>query len=611
MQVAIVGLGPWGLCLLATLLRHAWAGAFDDLTVHAIDPNPPGTGAHSPDQPDYFLLNTVSGQVDLFASARGAGSGTQIVGPTLCEWLEAGGYRMAGDDCVLGAVDGRSVDPHDFVPRSVFGRYLAAVYERLAAACPPKTAVIRHRAAAVDIRACDSQESVILADGRAFTADHVFLTTGHTGNTAAPAFAGMLEPYPAAAEFPAIAAGERVAVAGMGLVAVDVVTALTTGRGGRFETDRASGRLRYLQSGREPRIALFTRRGLPFCCRPATSMDTTGSYGASVCTPEAVLALRRDAAQNGGLDFRADVLPLIYGEMTLLFYVRRALAVEGPAAAAEWQARLADAWSSGHFETAIARAATRLGSFEPAEILFGPNLSAVADSRAYQQLARHLLVRDCAESAKGEGASALKATSELFRVLRDQIRDAVEFGGLTPASHRDFTANVAGMITRLVVGPPLRRGREFVALMDAGIVRLPFGPAPTAARDAAGGAWSVSSTRLIRPHTERFAHAVAGFLDPPSVSRTTSRLIANLARAGRLRAFRPNEAGEGVDVDRHAHPLDRQNRSAQRLWVLGPLTEGARYFTHYLPSPKSRYRAFEDAEACVGALLEQTTRIAA
>jgi uncharacterized NAD(P)/FAD-binding protein YdhS len=609
MQVAVIGLGPWGLCVLATLLRHARAAAFDDLTIHAIDANPPGSGAHSPNQPDYFLLNTVAGQVDAFVSCRSAGAGSQIAGPTFGRWLEDHGYQMAGEDCVRVAIDGRPVGPHDFVPRNVFGRYLADVYRRLEAACPPGTTVVCHRAEAVDIRPGDAQEWVQLADGRALSVDHVFLTTGHTGNSQAAAFSGMLDPYPEAAAFPGVAPGEMVAVAGMGLVAVDVVTALTTGRGGYFEKHSGAG-LRYVASGREPRIVLFTRRGLPFCCRPATSMDTTGSYVPSICTPEAISALRHKRAhENGSLDFRADVLPLIYGEMSLLFYVRRALTL-GPAQAAEWHAILTDAWPRGHFASAAARAAATFGSFDPAEVLFGPDLSTIADSRSYQQLVRRLLVHDCAESAKGEAASARKAAGELFRVLRDQIRDAVEFGALDPASHRDFAVNVAGMITRLVVGPPLRRGREFVALIDAGIVRLPLGPAPKIARDAAGE-WRICSTRLTLPHGERCQHAIAGFLDAPSVGRTTSRLIANLFRAGRLRVFRPEDAGEGVDVDRHAHPLDQRNRPAHRLWVLGPLTEGARYFTHYLPSPKSRYRAFEDAESCVCAIVDQITKIAA
>ena len=35
-----------------------------------------------------------------------------------------------------------------------------------------------------------------------------------------------------------------------------------------------------------------------------------------------------------------------------------------------------------------------------------------------------------------------------------------------------------------------------------------------------------------------------------------------------------------------------------RIWIFGTLSEGVRYFTHYVPSPKSRVRAFIDAEGC-------------
>jgi hypothetical protein len=33
------------------------------------------------------------------------------------------------------------------------------------------------------------------------------------------------------------------------------------------------------------------------------------------------------------------------------------------------------------------------------------------------------------------------------------------------------------------------------------------------------------------------------------------------------------------------------------------LTEGVRYFTHYLPSPRSRLRAINDARDCVEAVI--------
>lgn len=43
-----------------------------------------------------------------------------------------------------------------------------------------------------------------------------------------------MNPYPVASYAEIVAAGARVAVAGMGLVAVDGMTALTIGRGGHF-----------------------------------------------------------------------------------------------------------------------------------------------------------------------------------------------------------------------------------------------------------------------------------------------------------------------------------------------------------------------------------------
>ena len=41
--------------------------------------------------------------------------------------------------------------------------------------------------------------------------------------------------------------------------------------------------------------------------------------------------------------------------------------------------------------------------------------------------------------------------------------------------------------------------------------------------------------------------------------------------------------------------------------MFGSLTEGIRYFTQYVPSPKSRVRAFVDAEACAEQILDATS----
>jgi hypothetical protein len=46
-----------------------------------------------------------------------------------------------------------------------------------------------------------------------------------------------------------------------------------------------------------------------------------------------------------------------------------------------------------------------------------------------------------------------------------------------------------------------------------------------------------------------------------------------------------------------------EGRLQRNLSLLGVLTEGSRYFTHYLPSPKSRMRAILDAQDCMEALV--------
>ena len=75
---------------------------------------------------------------------------------------------------------------------------------------------------------------------------------------------------------------DTVAVEGMGLVAVDVVMALTLGRGGSFVEN--GDRLRYVRSGDEPALRLFSRSGFPYCAKAVATVDESDEYRAVVCT---------------------------------------------------------------------------------------------------------------------------------------------------------------------------------------------------------------------------------------------------------------------------------------------------------------------------------------
>jgi methylaspartate mutase epsilon subunit len=63
---------------------------------------------------------------------------------------------------------------------------------------------------------------------------------------------------------------------------------------------------------------------------------------------------------------------------------------------------------------------------------------------------------------------------ETLRALRDTLRMAIEFRGLTLSSHLDFVANLQSRFARLVAGPPVFRSHQLLALVDAGILKLPF-----------------------------------------------------------------------------------------------------------------------------------------
>jgi hypothetical protein len=58
-----------------------------------------------------------------------------------------------------------------------------------------------------------------------------------------------------------------------------------------------------------------------------------------------------------------------------------------------------------------------------------------------------------------------------------------------------------------------------------------------------------------------------------------------------------------VAITEHFHPYDTSGHVQVNLSLLGVLTEGARYFTHYLPSPRSRIRAVLDAQECVQSVI--------
>jgi uncharacterized NAD(P)/FAD-binding protein YdhS len=602
-EMAIVGLGSWGLCVMErTVNRARQAGT--PVRLHVVDSAQLGGGVYSAEQPDFLVLNNACGQLSLYAAADGDAFPPYAVG--LHAWAVVRGYRWFGYECRIGA-GGDPILSTDYLPRRLMGEYLVWFYDTLVAYAPPNLEIVRHYAAAVDIsQALQGREAMLLDNGTTLTVDHVVLTSGHTWNHERVDDGGVryLQAYPIESLDQSVPAGSSLAVAGMGLVGYDVLAALTIGRGGTFE-DRCDrvGRLRYVLSGREPTITLYSRSGAPYCAKSATGVDPYGQYQPVVCTPEEFAALTNPGGSQvrRHVDFRAELLPLIFAEMQARYYIQAAFLDGGDVKSTEVRAVLRQGWVDGYYEKAVDVLEPRYGRFDPATHLFAGTDRHYTSAADYQSQAYDMIEDDLTEALR-PGGSPVKAAQEVLRILRDQLRSVIEFGGLSLDSYIEFQSNVRGRINRLEAGVPPMRSQQLLALLDAGVVRIPLGPSPEVAVCPDGV--RLSSTALDDPTAVTVDGVVRGYLDMPSLARSGSPLLNRLYANGRLTQLSYGDTAVGsVAINEDFHPYDTEGRLQPNLSVLGVLTEGVRYFTHYLPSPRSRLRAVYDAQACVEAVI--------
>lgn len=608
-RIGIVGLGPWGICALERIVTAA-RGDRDGrrVEVHVVEPSVPGSGVYDTSQPDYLLLNNPCSQLSLYPFESQGEQPPYAIG--FFDWVVSQGYRWVGERCVIDR-RGEPIEPHHFLPRRLMGEYLQWFYHALVGGAPPTVEILYHPAAAIDIVSrANRGEEVRLSDGEAVVVDQVILTSGHTANASRQQdrpYPAQLAPYPVTSYVDGVPAGAQVGVSGMGLVALDIVTALTVGRGGRFAGE--SSELRYQPSGREPVIHLFSRSGLPFTAKSVTGSDLAGSYQPVICTQDALDALSgRCRGYQRLVDVRRELLPLMFAEAYVRYYTQ-VVRQRGEMGHADVIAeRLRAAWRHARFDQELGRLRAQYGHFDVEAMFFGHRAD-YGSSAEYERYVYDTVAADVREAEVPGGASPVKAAAEVFRIFRDPMRSVVEQGGLSLDSYVDFNVDIRSRLHRLVAGPPALRFRQWLALMDAGVLRTPYGPAPALSGrngDPGGGRSStrISSTAFHRPHADEMDVVIQGRLDEPRIDGSASNLLSELYRRGRVSQFRYGPITVGsVHLTPESHPVDVDGHAQERLWMFGVITEGIRHFTNYIPSPKSRIRAFEELGACVAGIL--------
>jgi uncharacterized NAD(P)/FAD-binding protein YdhS len=559
-------------------------------------------------------MNTVASQVTLFTDDSVDCSGPVRPGPSLHEW--AGG----------------ALGPDAYPTRAQYGRYLEWVFARTVREAPPGVRVETHPARAVRLDdAPDGRQRLTLDDGRVLSGlSAVVLVQGHLPVVADPAVRrhsayaerhGLrhLPPAnPADVDLSAVSPGEPVLLRGLGLNFFDHTALLTTGRGGRFVPD--GERLRYLPSGREPRLYAGSRRGVPYQARGDNAKGPYGRHVPRVLTDEVIARFRKRADSGEAPDFLAEIWPLVAKEVETVYY-------ELVVGEAEFGATGGTvAFGAREFGPLAFRdrfLATAHGSAEEAGLLdeFGV---AAADRWSWDRIARPYAGRvfthpgawrewllghlreDAAHAALGNVAGPLKAAQDVLRDLRNELRQIVDHGGIAGASRRDHLDRwYTPLNAFLSIGPPRRRVEELAALVAAGVVEV-LGPRLEVREE--DGAW-VAHSPEVPGSAARVTTLIEARLPEPDLRRTADELLARLLRTGQCRPHivDGHETG-GLDVTRRPYRLiDRQGRPHARRFAFGVPTEGVHWVTAAGARPGVDSVTLSDADAVARSALRAVT----
>lgn len=559
-RIGIVGVGPRGTYALGRLLSPgSRIVSACDVEVLLIEPVFLGGGAiYRLDQPD-FLMNTLADQITAFADSSVSNARNEILGPTLGEWMKAQGIPTR----------------EGYPRRSDHGRYLHWAIQQMLERCPSQWRIIHVKQRVTDIETVQVGKRVFLDSGDSLHVHHVLLTTGNLSlesrRTITEAFRGQSgtlatrvfpQPYPAETYMDTLEEGESVGIVGLGLSFVDVVLALTVGRGGQF-VEGDDGHYTYLASGKEPRLFGWSRSGLPLRGKAKNQKPSDVAHRPKFLTVEMIQNLR---ATFGQLNFQRHIFPLLELEMEREFAnVSRKIAARGV-----------------------------LMKFPSWDDLVKPLGSAeFHDGNEYQAAVLKVLADDVSECEKGNQTSPVKASCEILREVRDVLRSAIEFCGLDASSQNWLDTTFMSDYNSLCVGPPYFRLKELIALVHAGVLNLQLGPNPKLATRQ--GRIVVSSSALRQQTTVELDALIDARIIPEE-----SELLKNLLQRRLVRRLVNDSDGDRyalptIEISRNGFVIGADGREDRELGALGPLAEGTLWFTQAAARPWVNSRTMRDA----------------
>ncbi|HEY0819816.1 MAG TPA: FAD/NAD(P)-binding protein [Rhizobacter sp.] len=598
-------MGPRGLTVLERIVANERVRKSADIEIFVFDPHPPGVGCHDPEQEDYLLVNTVAGQITQFSDASVVGAGPILEGPSFYQWLEEQRGTKLG-----GRWSSQAISPDHYYSRALFGRYLYWVYHYLAALAPSHVQINLVQESILDADRLAEDSWVISTKSGSFCVNYLFLTTGHTKpagnaapalNTTAEATRVIDDPYPIKTTTSAITADMTVAIEGMGLTMFDVLGALTTGRGGRFIRDE-DGRMRYLPSGQEPRLVAYSRSGLPLTARAVNQKGVSIQYKARFLLADKVRSMRAGRK----LDFVTDIFPLLLADMQFAYYEAYLRERRDPVTSMLFCNQFVCA-DVAEREALISQYVPEADRFSWDRLVNPLPDDALATPEDFHEWLMEHLRQDLREAYRGNVQGPLKAACDVVRDLRDNLRAAIDHGGLTEASHRWLLSEFVPIMNRIAVGPPSSRIAELLALVEAGVLEMSHGPGAACKPAQPGERMRVVSKYWPDKSTEVDV-LIKARVSMHSPAEDSSPLLRSLLKGGYLRLFHNGSFHPGgIEVTREFNWVTASGQAIDNAWALGIPTEGVKFYTFVVPRSGVNSTAIVDAGRAVSKMISMIT----
>lgn len=632
--IAFIGGGPRATGLVERLIANAALLTPETrLTLLIFDPHPAGPGRiWRYDQSPSLRMNSLAEDVALYNDPSCVITGPHVPGPTLAEWIErvrSGEIDFTPPDPLVVEEISR-LGPQGFTTRRLTSCYLRWFYEDVVSRAPDNFTIREIRAHVDRVIDHDDHQTLEYRDNAGVTGiaecDIVVYAVGHTESEPTPQerettrIAGSLglhywpTHFANEADFGAIPGGETVLMRGIGLSFVDIVVRLTIDRGGvqHFDPSQPIGqRMTYDPSGKEPRLVVGSRRGVPYHSKITSHLK--GEKPGLATTFFTRDALREILDAHPETDFWAHVWPLICKEMAWWHYREIFTGFPGRAPG-DWEALSAvfaeEEWGSERLREAIRRAVAPDDIFDidaldrPLEGKWFASLDAL-QAHLTGYILNDLYVREAEEH------------SETLALFWGILASVVVIGDLL--GHPNWSAETRsrtlphwwhGFFSYVDSGPPAERLELILALMRRGI--LVFG----------GGEFTVEIDRERKlfaarsgQHPEEITsrYLIDGFQPDRSIEQSVEPVLRDLIESGQGYELLLGEGERAITTGRLAVDFERANilrpdgTPHPRRFALGDFTAGppAGAFAR----PGTNARIFRENDSVARTLLEAVVMV--